>query len=299
MMRKPHHDRVPPARSMTHVVSVVCFLCSVTTPLTPLADALAADMKYPDIEAQWRNPTANRGGNPWDPNKPMRLAQQAPLTEEYHAIFEASIKAQKTGGQGNSAGSTCRLAGMPKMMNFAEPMEIVIRPTVTYFIPVQDPPRRIYTDGRDWPADDAPSFGGASRGRWVDEDGDGHYDVLEIETRNFVGPRVFESTGLPLHRDNRTVVKERIYLDKSNKDVLHDEVTTLDHALTRPWTVDRVYLRTFPPRWIEKNCHESNPHLRIGADEFFLSADGKLMPVTEDRPPPDLSYFKSRSADRP
>jgi hypothetical protein len=185
------------------------------------------------------------------------------------------------------------LAGMPKMMNFAEPMEIVIRPAITYFIPVQDPVRRVYTDGRDWPGDDSPTFGGTSIGRWIDEDGDGRYDVLEIETRNLKGPRVFESTGLPLASDNQTVVKERLYLDKADKNVLHDEVTTIDHALARPWTVDRVYLRTFPPRWIEKNCHESNPHLRIGTQDYFLSADGKLMPVSMGQGPPDLSYFMS------
>ena len=34
------------------------------------APAICAEMRYPDFEAQWRNPTANRGGNPWDPNKP-------------------------------------------------------------------------------------------------------------------------------------------------------------------------------------------------------------------------------------
>lgn len=255
--------------------------------------AVAAGMRYPDFEAQWRNPTANRGGNPWDPNKPMGLAQQAPLTPDYQAIFEASVKAQKAGTQGNSLGSTCVLAGMPKMMNFAEPMEIVIRPAITYFIPVQDPVRRVYTDGRDWPGDEPPTFQGYAIGRWIDEDGDGRYDVLEIETRNFLGPRVFESTGLPLARDNQTVVQERLYLDKANKDVLHDKVTTIDHALTRPWTVDRVYLRTDPPRWIEKNCHESNPHLRIGTQDYFLSADGKLMPVSKGQEPPDLSYFKS------
>ena len=86
---------------------------------------------------------------------------------------------------------------------------------------------------------------------------------------------------------------ERVYLDKANNDVLHDEVTTIDHALTRPWTVDRVYLRTSPPRWIEKNCAESNPHLRIGTEDYFLSAYNKLMPVAKGQEPPDLSYFKS------
>ena len=263
--------------------------------LLPLlsAPATGADMQYPDFEAQWRNPTAGRGGNPWDPGKPMGLAQQAPLTPQYQAIFETSLKEQKAGGQGNSLGSTCTLPGMPKMMNLSEPMEIVIRPQTTYFIPMQYPTRRIYTDGRDWPADESPTFGGYSIGKWIDEDGDGRYDVLEIETRNFTGPRVFESTGLPLASDNQTIVKERLYLDKANKDVLHDEVTTIDHALTRPWTVDRVYLRNAPPRWAEKNCHELNAHVRIGAEEYFLSADDKLMPVAKGQPPPDLSYFKS------
>ena len=254
------------------------------------AAALGAPTQYPDIEAQWRNPTANQGGNPWDLTKKMGLAQEAPLTPEYQAIFEASIRAQKAGTQGNNLGSTCRLAGMPKMMNFAEAMEIVIRPEVTYFIPMQDPVRRVYTDGRDRPEEPA-SFGGTSLGRWVDERGEGRYDVLEIETRNLKGPRVFESTGLPLHSDNQTVVKERIYLDRANQDILHDEVTTIDHALARPWTVDRIYLRTTPTRWLEKNCHESNPHLRIGAEDYYLSADGKLMPVSKGQPPPDVSAF--------
>jgi hypothetical protein len=263
--------------------------------LLPLigAPANGSEMKYPDMQAQWRNPTAGRGGNPWDPDKPMGLGQQAPLTPQYQAIFEVSLKAQKAGGQGNSLGSTCVLPGMPKMMNLSEPMEIVIRPQITYFIPMQYPTRRIYTDGRDWPTDEPPTFGGYSIGRWIDEDGDGRYHVLEVETRNFKGPRVFESTGLPLASDNKTIVKERIYLDSANKDVLHDEVTTIDHALTRPWTVDRIYLRTSPPQWIEKNCHEYNPHVRIGKDEYFLSADGKLMPVSKGQEPPDLSYFKS------
>ena len=241
-----------------HAVGVV--ILAALLPMTFVS--AAADMKYPDMQSQWRNPTAGRGGNPWDPNKPMGLGQQAPLTPEYQATFEASLKAQKEGSQGNSRGSTCEIAGMPKMMNFSEPMEIVIRPNIFYFIPVQVPTRRIYTDGRAFPKDAPPTLGGYSIGRWIDEDGDGRYDVLEAETRHFKGPRVFESTGLPLHDDNQTVVKERIYL------------------------------RVRKPIWIEKNCHESNPHLRIGDEEYFLSADGKLMPVSKGQRPPDLRYFE-------
>jgi hypothetical protein len=76
--------------------------------------------------------------------------------------------------------------------------------------------RRIYTDGRDWPEEIEPSFAGYSNGKLIDEDGDGRYDVLSVETRGLKGPRAFDSTGLPLHRYNRTIVKERIYQDQAN-----------------------------------------------------------------------------------
>jgi hypothetical protein len=46
-----------------------------------------------------------------------------------------------------------------------------------------------------------------------------------------------------LVEDNETIVKERIYLDKANPDLLHDEITTIDDALTRPWTVVKTYKR--------------------------------------------------------
>ena len=39
--------------------------------------------------------------------------------------------------------------------------------------------------------------------------------MLESETRHLKGPRVFDSSGIPLHEDDQTVVKERIYLDKA------------------------------------------------------------------------------------
>ena len=44
----------------------------------------------------------------------MGLAQQAPLTPEYQARFEASVRAQKSGGRGNSPGSTCLLGACPR-----------------------------------------------------------------------------------------------------------------------------------------------------------------------------------------
>jgi hypothetical protein len=139
---------------------------------------------------------------------------------------------------------TCIPDGMPRAMNVIFPMEIVIQPNITYvMIEYLSMLRRIYTDGRNSPKDAEPSFMGYSIGKWIDEDGRGRYNVLEVETRNLKGPRAFDASGIPLHTDNQTVVKERIYLDKSDQNILHDEVTTIDNALTRPWTVTRTYLK--------------------------------------------------------
>ena len=39
-------------------------------------------------------------------------------------------------------------------------------------------------------------------------------------------------------------------------------------------------------------CTENNPHVRIGNEDYMLSADGLLMPAKRDQTPPDLRYFK-------
>jgi hypothetical protein len=94
--------------------------------------------------------------------------------------------------------------------------------------------------GPPWPVQIEPTYSGYSVGRWIEENGDGRYDVLQVETRGpFKGPRAYDASGLPLHFDNQSVFIERIHLDKADPNILHDEITVMDHALTRPWTVDK------------------------------------------------------------
>ena len=119
--------------------------------------------------------------------------------------------------------------------------------------------------------------------------------MLEVETRGpFKGPRAYDATGLPLHFDNESIFKERFFLDKTDPNILHDVITVIDHALTRPWTVDKTYRRDPNPRpnWREFYCVEGNVHIVIGNENYYLSADGKLMPAKKNQEPPDLSYFK-------
>ena len=263
-----------------------------------IADAQAwDDSKYPDLKGQWRR---TEPGDPtrFDPSKPAGLGQQAPLTPEYQARFEAGLKDLAAGGPGLDPSVTCMPPGMPRIMNVYSPMEIVVTPDTTYVLidHIYDN-RRIYTDGREWPAEIEPSYQGYSIGQWIDEDHDGKYDVLVVETRGFKGPRALETTGLPLHDDNQTVVNERIYFDKSEPGILHDEITVIDNAFTHAWTITKNYRRTggARPVWREHVCAEHNQHVKLGKENYFLSADGHLMPTKKDQAPPDLKYFQ-RSA---
>jgi hypothetical protein len=241
--------------------------------LMTVASAQAFDeAKYPDWSGQWRKPQGI--DNQWDQTKPPGRAQQAPLTAEYQAIFEASLADQAAGGQGGDIRITCVSTGMPRMMTAVRPFEFVITPNVTYVNFENNQPRRIYTDGRAFPKDEEATWPGYSTGKWLDTDNDGRFDTLEVETRNFKGPRVYEASGIPLHLDNESVIHERIALDKANKDLLRYEITTVDHALTRPWTVLKMFRRERNFLWSEDQCSENNNHVVVGKEFYFLSADG-------------------------
>ena len=267
--------------------------------------------KYPDLRGQWvrygpsgpdlKGPLIRLGPagtfrTRFDPEKPPAAGQEAPFTPEYQAIFEANLKDMAEGGQGTDPTTWCLSPGMPRVTNGYGEIEFVVTPG-TFYILVQhiDDDRRIYTDGRDWPSDAEPTYLGYSIGHWIDTQGNGHYDRLEVETRGpFRGPRAFDVTGAPLHRDNQTIVKETIYLDTANPDILHNDITVIDHALTRPWTVHKTYGREpnkERPFWRDNNCSETNNHVRVGRENYMLSADGFLMPTRKGQSPPDLKYF--------
>jgi hypothetical protein len=251
------------------------------------------EARYPNWKGQW----VQLGGNPdspRDPTKPPGAGQQAPLTPEYQAIFEATVRGAADGGLAPDPTLRCVPAGVPRVMIAAQPMEIVITPDVTYFM-LDQTLRRIHTDGRKFQDHFEPSFAGTSIGQWQDTDGDGRFDTLVIETRGLKGPHTFDASGIPFHRDGEAVVTEKLYADKTNPNILHNEITTTDHALTRPWTVTRSYRRDPqqpPPEWSEFICNEDTSRVQIGDQNYKLSPDGLLMPARRGQKPPDLRYFE-------
>jgi hypothetical protein len=254
------------------------------------------DAQYPDFNGRWNrapSPGAPRTPQPaYDPTKGWGAAQGAPLTPEYTAIFEDNVKDQAEGGAGTTRGFTCRTGGMPLIMTLFQPMEVIVLPDTTYIlINRSNVQRRIFTDGRDWPAEIDPAYTGYSIGRWIDQTGSGHYDLLEVETRAFRGPRTYDASGLPLHFDEQSIIKERMYLDKTDKNLMHNDITVIDHALTRPWTVSKIYRRENNPVFVEEVCAEGNPWVQIGKEAYMLGAEGELMPSKKGQAPPDLKYF--------
>ena len=250
--------------------------------------------KYPAFKGQW----SRVGGNP---NNWRQLAGPPPYTPDYQKKFDAIQADLKGGGPGNWPSTFCIPPGMPAMMNLYNPMEMIVTPDTTYILISHDNNsyRRIYTDGRDWPAEGAyePTYAGYSIGKWIDEDGDGKYDVLEVETRFLKNPRAYDVTGLPFASDGRTVIKERMYLDKADRNTLNDEITVIDSALTRPYSKTQKAVRNPDPRplWMSDDCPEDNIWVKIGSESYYRSADGKLMPSKKGQAPPDLRYFKESS----
>ena len=272
-------------------IVLVAALGAATTGAAALEPA-KHDAKYPDIGGTWVRP----GAAQWDPTKPAGLRQQAPLTPEYQTLFENNLNIAKSGGQEYNPQVNCLPAGMPRVMIAYDPLEFIVTPDVTYMRSDHLAQfRRIYTDGRPWPEQIKPSFVGYSIGRWVDQDAEGRYGALEVETRSLKGPRSLDASGLPLHADNQTIVKERIFLDPANRNLLHDQVTTIDHAYTRPWTIVRSYNRDPDPVWVENNCGADNHYVSLGKETYFISADGYLMPTKKNQPEPGMKDFDQSS----
>ena len=270
-----------PSRCLRAGAALLSLLCLA------LGSARAEEAKInPAFAGMW-----NRASKPstWDVSKPAGPGQQAPLKPEYQKIYADNLAKQKTGEYFDPQ-AACKPTGMPRMMTIYDPVEIVVTQAVTYMLLESTSPiRRIFTDGRGWPAEFNPGFAGLSLGKWVEGSGGA---TLEIETRFLKGRRIVEATGIPMAEDGKGIIKERLWLDAKDPDLMHNEITIIDNAFTRPWTVERQYRREHDPIWEEYNCMEDNRWVVLGGYVYLLDEDGYLMPSAKDEPPPDPKLFE-------
>ena len=79
-------------RSLIAAIAIVVALCATTAEIRAWDDS-----KYPDLKGQWVR--APGGGARYDWSKPAGRGQEAPLTPEYQAIYEANLADMAKGGQ--------------------------------------------------------------------------------------------------------------------------------------------------------------------------------------------------------
>jgi len=125
-------------------------------------------------------------------------------------------------------------------------------------------------------------------------EGYGRYEMLEARRRHFKGPRNYEPSGPPLHFDNLSLIKERLFLEtRPNPDVLHNAIYDLSPRADAPWTVMKSYHRT-AGEWHEGSRWKSNNH--VSRKEKIISSPPRvLMPARRDQALRDLPIFQANT----
>jgi hypothetical protein len=195
----------------------------------------------------------------WTPNvsdQERRIdADPAPWNSAAGAQVETLEAAEKRGDP-KGLFINCLPEGMPTWMLISHnAVEFLFTPGRVTLLGESDGNRlrRIYTDGRQHPADPDPTFHGHSIGHW-------EKDTLVIDTVGILPEAylaVSESVGVPNNGDVHVI--ERIHLEKP--DVLRDDLVIMaPHVLSKPWTTSRLWFRQRARKYdiVEGECLEGN-----------------------------------------
>ena len=196
----------------------------------PTAADWAALGKLPDWSGVW---------GPDVPDQDRQLHSNIPPWTPKAARQIAQLEADEKAGHPRGLFVPCFPEAMPSWMLVGHnPLEILFTPGRVTVLGESDGTRlrRIYTDGRDHPADPDLTFHGHSIGHW---EGDTLVvDTVAILPQSYVA--VSEAVGLPSNGDMHIV--ERIHLAGPN--TLHDDmVITAPKILTAPWKTTRSFYR--------------------------------------------------------
>jgi len=171
-----------------------------------------------------------------------RFSDDPPYRPEAERRFKAYTPA-------SDPGAKCMPSGWPRIMATPYPFEFIQTPTMTLmFFEGGNYMRRIWTDGRQHPADEDPTWYGHAIGWW-----DG--DTFVVDTVGANDKQFLTSAGDIKSEALHTV--ERWTLLEGNKR-LKLEITFDDpNVFTRPWTTTRVFEKT-ADEILEYFCIENN-----------------------------------------
>lgn len=158
-----------------------------------------------------------------------RFSDDVPLTPEARTIQQQYTPA-------NDPGAKCLPAGWPRILATPYPVEFIQTPAMTLmFFEGGGYMRRIWTDGREHPADADPTWYGHSIGWWED-------DTFVVDTVGANDLNFLSSSGEPKTEALRTV--ERWTLLDGNRR-LRVEITFDDpNVFTQSWSSTRVFDKT-------------------------------------------------------
>lgn len=222
----------------------------------PVAAAASKPANPRDFSGVWMNDNTlderlkREGRKRLDPNEPEPLpgaGAPPPLTPEYLTKFQQLQAARAKLAEG---AESCMWVGMPRIMTYPYPLEILHTPgRITWIFEAESQVRRIFLDRTEHLPEDEldPSYNGDSIGHWEG-------DVLVVDTIGFNADTTF-GRGYP-HSDKMKII-ERIYY--ADADTIHVDLTLEDPlALTKPWKQTIVYSKRPDWRIKEYSCMENN-----------------------------------------
>ena len=189
-----------------------------------LAFAGGAARAAPDITGMWQYDYSHPPAHP-------------PVTPKAAAIIALHRAATEKGYVRELSNMKCLPTGMPQLMVWRSPIEIMESfgriSIITEHDPGPDEPRTIYLNEPVQPNDIDPSWNGHSIGHW-------DHDVLVVDTVGF-NDRARLLGGVP--RTEAAHITERFSLSADGQ-TLTDEMTMQDpQMLAGPWTVSLKFAR--------------------------------------------------------
>jgi len=193
----------------------------------------------------------------WQPNIGRITGDQPVLIGEYKKHYEeeqAKLKANPNYEVPETL-DNCEPDGMPTMMTMPYSLEFLMTPgKIVVNQEALMMVRRIFTDGRQLPSLDEvdPNFFGYSVGHWEG-------DTLVVET---IGTKPGQRLGTPgITNSDQLKITEHIYLDATNKDLMHLDFTYEDpNVLAQPWHQNHTFRRDRTWDILEYVCSENNRH---------------------------------------
>ena len=232
--------------------AAACMVLALAGPGVASAKSVSAAAKADphNIAGLWMNENTlderlkREGRHRLDPGEADGVTRVQPvLTPAYQAIY-ARLRAQAAQGA-----ASCRWVGLPGIMSYPYPFEILATPgRITMIFEADSQVRRIWLDRRRHldPDDLDPSYYGDSIGRW-----DG--DTLVVDTVGFNTQTTV--SGAP-HSDQMHIVE---HIRRRDAKTLEDQITINDpEAFTGPVTQTFIYGRRPGWRIHEYSCNENN-----------------------------------------